>query len=89
MNQALARHIGKRLRARRRLLDLTQAALGARCGHSYQTIHKYETGAVQISAAALHALALALQTSTNYFFDGFERIGGRPTDAPLGPGATA
>ncbi|MBS0331259.1 MAG: helix-turn-helix transcriptional regulator, partial [Proteobacteria bacterium] len=60
MNDALARHIGKRLRRRRRLLDLSQAALGADCGVSFQTIHKYEAGVVQISAAALYELAKAL-----------------------------
>ena len=72
MKDALARHIGQRLRRRRRLLDLTQGMLGEACGCSFQTIHKYETGSVQIPAVALFALSEALNVSTNYVFEGFE-----------------
>jgi len=73
MNDALARHIGRRMRHRRRLLELTQADIGHSCGCSFQTIHKYEMGAIQISAAALYALSRVLEVPTTYFFEGFER----------------
>lgn len=73
MDDGLARHIGRRLRSRRRLLELTQKELGARCGVSFQMIHKYENGLVQLSAAGLYELSRALQVSSTYFFDGFCR----------------
>lgn len=81
MNHDLARHIGTRLRSRRRLLDLSQEALAVHCNCSFQTIHKYETGAVQISAATLYAAGCALDVPTSYFFDGF-------SDAPSRAGET-
>lgn len=67
-------HIGRQIRTRRRLMDLTQAELGQRCGLSFQTIHKFEAGIVNISAAQLYKLAQALGVASNYFFDGFERL---------------
>jgi transcriptional regulator with XRE-family HTH domain len=62
--------IGRRLRDRRRLVGLTQAGLGQICGVSFQQIHKYETGAVAITASRLWLLATALGVSVGYFFEG-------------------
>lgn len=87
MNDALARHIGNRLRGRRRRLGLSQAALGAACGCSFQNIHKYETGAVQLSAASLYVLARALEAPVSYFFEGFNRSPGQATGDRDRPGA--
>ena len=54
--------IGRRLRARRRMVDLTQAQVAARCGLTFQQIHKYESGAVAMPVARLVQLAAVLQT---------------------------
>ena len=72
---SLGLHIGRRLRTRRRLLDLSQAELGRRCGVSFQQIHKYETALVSISAARLFSLAEALGVTSAYFFDGYRADG--------------
>lgn len=65
-------HIGRRLRRRRRLLNLTQQQLGDRLNIRFQQVQKYECGANRVSAARLYYLAEALQTDVSYFYDGFE-----------------
>lgn len=66
-------HIGRRLRRRRRLLNLTQQQLGDRLNIRFQQVQKYECGANRISAARLWDLAGALQIDVSYFYDGFEQ----------------
>jgi transcriptional regulator with XRE-family HTH domain len=61
--------IAARLRARRRLLGLTLEQVGAAADMSFRRVHKYESGAVRISAANLWRLANALDVEVNYFFD--------------------
>jgi transcriptional regulator with XRE-family HTH domain len=55
------RAIGQRLRARRRLLGLTQRAVADGCGLTFQQIQKYETGQVTLSVARLLALSEVLE----------------------------
>jgi transcriptional regulator with XRE-family HTH domain len=55
------RAIGQRLRARRRLLGLTQRAVADGCGLTFQQIQKYETGQVTLSVARLIALSEVLE----------------------------
>jgi len=62
--------IGARLRARRRLLGLSQTVLGDAIGVRFQQIQKYECAANTISAVRLWALALRLGVGIDYFFDG-------------------
>jgi transcriptional regulator with XRE-family HTH domain len=61
-DEAIYHVIGRRLRARRRLADLTQAQVAARCGLTFQQIHKYESGSVAMPVARLVQLAAVLQT---------------------------
>ena len=63
-------HVGKRLRARRRLLNLTQETLANAVEIRFQQIQKYESGANRISASRLWSLAKALNVPVSYFFDG-------------------
>jgi DNA-binding XRE family transcriptional regulator len=60
--------IGRRLRARRRELRVTQKEIGRRAGVSYQQVQRYETGALRISAAMIWRLAIALDVSVPYLF---------------------
>ena len=60
--------IGRRLRARRRELRVTQKEVGRRAGVSYQQVQRYETGALRISAAMIWKLAIALDVSVPYLF---------------------
>ncbi|MBT8471061.1 MAG: helix-turn-helix transcriptional regulator [Marinicaulis sp.] len=63
-------HVGRRLRARRRLLNLTQEKLASAVDIRFQQIQKYESGANRISASRLWTLARALDVSVGYFFEG-------------------
>ena len=63
-------HVGKRLRARRRLLGLTQEILAKAVDIRFQQIQKYESGANRVSASRLWSLAKALDVPVSYFFDG-------------------
>ncbi len=60
--------IGKRIRKRRRELNLTQSDLGKILGMSYQQVQKYETGKNRIGAAQLWELAKVLGVAIDYFF---------------------
>ena len=84
MNQ-FAEIIGRRLRARRRLLGLTQAAVGEACGLTFQQVHKYESGLMVVSASRLWSLSNALGVPVSYFFEGLPAI---PSAAIL-PGDTS
>jgi transcriptional regulator with XRE-family HTH domain len=64
--------VGARLRDRRLMLGLTQRDLANRAGASQQRIYKYELGKASVTAALLYEIAAVLDTSVDYFFDGFE-----------------
>lgn len=72
MEQDIDLHLGKRLRARRRLLGLTQQQLAVVVGVRFQQIQKYECGANRISASRMWSLAEVLGVSVGYFYDGLE-----------------
>jgi len=63
-------HVGARLRALRAERGLTQSALGAKAGVTFQQVQKYECGANRVSASRLWALAGALEVDVAYFFAG-------------------
>jgi transcriptional regulator with XRE-family HTH domain len=75
MSSHLEYNIGRRLRARRRLLSLSQTEVAAACGVTFQQIQKYEAGMVTISASRLWTLAGVLDVPITHFFDGLP--GGR------------
>jgi transcriptional regulator with XRE-family HTH domain len=72
MEQDIDLHLGKLLRARRRLLGLTQQQLALVVGVRFQQIQKYECGANRISASRLWRLAEVLGVAIGYFYDGLE-----------------
>ena len=69
------RHVGERLRRRRRLLGLTQKELAERVGIRFQQIHKYETGINRMSASRLFEIAEALGAPVEHFYDGLKSDG--------------
>ena len=77
-------HVGGRLRQRRRLRQMSQAALGARMGLTFQQLQKYERGANRISASKLHEAATALTTPVAWFFEDLPQ----ETLAPMDPRPT-
>ncbi len=68
------RHVSKRLSDRRIELGITQDALAKRLGISPQQFQKYENGKNRISAGRLFQLAVALDTTIPYFYEGLQSI---------------
>lgn len=68
------KHVGRRLRWRRRELKLSQEALAGRVGLTFQQVQKYERGSNRVSAGRLYELAHALETTISYFFQGAEEV---------------
>jgi len=75
MTQAMAKEpkivdkqVGLRIRARRLLLDLSQEALGAALGITFQQVQKYEKGVNRVGASRLAQLAEVLKVPVGWFF---------------------
>ena len=68
--------IGKRLRALRNALKISQGKLGEEVGISFQQVQKYERGANRISASRLYTIAKALGVDVNVFYEDFLTDGG-------------
>jgi transcriptional regulator with XRE-family HTH domain len=66
-------HVGKRLRLRRNLLDLSQDELAKRLGLTAQLIQKYEAGETRISASRLYDVAKQLAVPITWFFEELEK----------------
>lgn len=65
---AVDRLVGRRIAARRMALGLSQTALGAQAGVSFQQLQKYEAGLNRVSASRLHRIATLLGASAADFF---------------------
>ena len=68
-NNAIDKHVGKRVRLRRTLLGLSQGQLGAELSVTFQQVQKYEHGANRISASRLWDISQILDVPIGYFFD--------------------
>jgi transcriptional regulator with XRE-family HTH domain len=66
------RHVAKRLRLRRNLLDLSQDDLARRLGLTSQLIQKYEAAETRISASRLYEIAAQLGVPITWFFEELE-----------------
>ncbi len=62
-------YVGSRVRARRRLLRLSQVALAERIGVTFQQIQKYEKGMNRIGASRLQTIAETLGVPVQFFFE--------------------
>lgn len=62
--------VGKRIRARRLAIGMSQAELGRAVGVKFQQIQKYETAFNRVSASRLWAIADALGVQVVQFFEG-------------------
>jgi transcriptional regulator with XRE-family HTH domain len=63
------RQLGHRIRAHRLLVSMTQQQLADRLGVTCQQVQKYENGTNRICASRLYAIANALHTPVQSFFD--------------------
>jgi len=64
------RHVGLRIRMRRKEMGVSQERLAEALGITFQQVQKYERGANRVSASKLWEIALALKTPVGYFYDG-------------------
>ena len=72
------KHVGGRIRMRRKLLGMSQEKLGDRLGLTFQQVQKYEKGTNRIGASRLQHISHILQVPVPFFFEG----------APHQPGAS-
>jgi len=70
------RHVGLRIRMRRKELGISQEKLADAVGLTFQQIQKYERAANRVSASKLWELSQALQTTISYFFEGLHEMAG-------------
>jgi transcriptional regulator with XRE-family HTH domain len=64
------RHVGLRIRMRRKELGMSQERLADAIGLTFQQVQKYERAANRVSASKLWEMSRALSTSISYFFEG-------------------
>lgn len=62
-------HVGARICARRRLLQLSQKEMADALGITFQQVQKYEKGVNRIGAGRLFNIAQLLGVDVDYFFD--------------------
>lgn len=79
--QEIDRYVGARIRARRKLVGLSQEELGNVIGVTFQQIQKYENGSNRIGAARLFEIAEALEVSPAWMFEGIPSAGKRKPKA--------
>ena len=72
------RHVGLRIRMRRKEIGVSQERLAESLGITFQQVQKYERGANRVSASKLWEIAQALKTSVTYFYEG---LGDEPIHA--------
>lgn len=70
------KHVGSRVRMRRRMLGMSQEKLGDALGLTFQQVQKYEKGANRIGASRLQYLTHILQVPVSFFFEGAPRLPG-------------
>jgi transcriptional regulator with XRE-family HTH domain len=75
-DEDIYRAIGRRLRARRRSLAMTQREVAVSCGLTFQQIQKYEAGLVAMPVARLITLAEVLQCPLPELVDGVHKAPG-------------
>lgn len=63
-------HVGGRVRYRRWMLGMSQQALAAELGVTFQQVQKYEIGSNRISASRLWTIARLLGVPVEFFFEG-------------------
>jgi transcriptional regulator with XRE-family HTH domain len=64
------RHVGLRIRIRRKEVGVSQERLAEALGITFQQVQKYERGANRVSASKLWEIARALNTGVGYFYEG-------------------
>jgi transcriptional regulator with XRE-family HTH domain len=66
---ATDRHVGNRVRMRRKMQGMTQEKLGQALGLTFQQVQKYEKGTNRIGASRLQHIASIQQVPISFFFE--------------------
>ncbi|AYG68796.1 MULTISPECIES: helix-turn-helix transcriptional regulator [unclassified Rhizobium] len=61
--------VGKRIRAQRRLLGMSQSGLAEKLDLTFQQVQKYEKGTNRVGASRLQRVAESLGVPISHFFD--------------------
>jgi transcriptional regulator with XRE-family HTH domain len=67
---AVDRHVGGRVRMRRKLVGVSQEKLADALGLTFQQLQKYELGSNRVSASKLYEIAKILKVPIAFFFVG-------------------
>jgi transcriptional regulator with XRE-family HTH domain len=65
-------YVGRRVRLRRMLIDMSQEKLGALLGLTFQQVQKYEKGVNRIGAGRLFEMSKMLGVKIDYFYEGVD-----------------
>lgn len=69
---AIDRHVGERIKIRRRMMGVTQQDLADACMITFQQVQKYEHGDNRIASPRLVQISRVLKTTPGFFFEGLE-----------------
>src|ERR1700761_1477551 len=61
--------LGRAIRQRRRMMDMTLEDLARYCGVTFQQVHKYESGLCSLSASQLWSISIALDVPVSHFYE--------------------
>ena len=75
------KHVGSRVRLRRKMLAMSQTKLGDALGLTFQQVQKYENGTNRIGASRLEQISHVLQVPVAFFFEGAPSHDAHPTDS--------
>jgi len=64
------KHVGNRVRMRRKMLNMSQQKLGDGIGLTFQQVQKYEKGTNRVGASRLQQISEILQVPVSFLFDG-------------------
>lgn len=67
-------HVGSQIRMRRKMIGMSQSALGEKLGITFQQIQKYEKGTNRVGASRLQGIANILGVEVSALFQGVAPI---------------
>ena len=70
------KHVGNRVRMRRRMIGISQRKLGDAIGVAFQQVQQYESGANCIPVSRLQRISEILEVPAAFFFEGAPNLHG-------------
>jgi transcriptional regulator with XRE-family HTH domain len=79
------KHVGSRVRMRRKMLGMSQTTLANGLGLTFQQVQKYEKGTNRMGAGRLQHVSHILQVPVPFFFEGAPHLAGQPDGSREAP----